>query len=536
MFVRKKRGGNRRHPHDYLQIVESYRDQGLPKQRVIATLGRLDHLTEDGRLDGLIESLARFAQHVRVVSAARRPQIQACVTKLWGPPLVFGRLWQRQALPEVLASLAERRRFEFDLERTAFALALQRLCCPGSDLQGSRWVDTVEEPGFEPIALQHLYRTVGWLAEVRADLERQLFARDRDLFTQELDLVFLDTTSLYVYRDTETEYRRRGYSRDRRPDLPQFVLAVAVDRAGWPVAWELFPGNTMDRKAFVAVVHKLRTRLHIRQVMVVADRAMIGKDTLAELTEHDEAPFDYILGCRLRGSKEVRDEVLSRGGRYCAVAGNLRVKQVCVGERRYIVCHNPAQERKDAAKREAILARLQTRLSREPKGLLKNQGVKRFTRVRRGSIEIDHGAVAADARYDGKFVLTTNTDLSPQDVATTYKSLWRVERTFRQEKSTLAVRPVYHHRDDTSIGHIVASFLALRLEVDLERRLEAQEVQASWPELMHDLSQVQAVHLGMDGRGWRVRTDLRGASHAAFQAAGVRPPPRVTALEDQATV
>jgi hypothetical protein len=536
MFVRKKRGGNRSHPHDYLQIVEAYRENGRPKQRVIANLGRLDQLVDSGTLDGLVRSLARFSERLRVLSAVRAPHVEACSAKLWGPSLVFGRLWERQGLPEVLMELAEERRFRFDVERTAFALALQRLCRPGSDLDGSRWLGAVEAPGFEAIELQHLYRTVGWLHAVRGELERRLFERDRDLFTQELDVVFLDTTSLYVWRDSETEVRRRGYSRDRRPDLPQVVLAVAVDRTGWPVACEVFPGNTMDRRAFVAMVKRLRTRLRIRRVIVVADRAMIGKDTIAALTGDAEAPFDYILGCRLRGQKEVRDEVLARGGRYHEVAGNLRVKEVRVGERRYIVCHNPAQARKDAAKRAAILARLEERLAREPRGLLKNQGVKRFLRPHRGSLAIDPASVAADARYDGKFVLTTNTVLPRDDVATTYKSLWRVERTFREEKCTLAVRPLYHHNDETSIGHIVASFLALRLEVHLQRRLEEAGVDVSWPELMGDLAQVRAVDLDLDGQRWRVRTDLVGSSHAAFRAAGVRPPPRVMPLADEGQV
>jgi len=533
MFPKIKKGGNERHPHDYLQIVESYREQGMPKQRVIANLGRLDRLVESGQLDALVEKLARFSERVRVVSAARRPEIDACHTKLWGPPLVFGRLWERQRVGEIIARLASGRQFQFDMERVVFAMALQRLCVPGSDLQGWAWVKRVEAPGFDAIELQYFYRAAGWLYGVRKDLELALFEQDRDLFCQELDLLFIDTTSLYVWRDTQTEWRRRGYSRDRRGDLPQFVLAVAVDRQGWPVAWELFPGNTMDRKAFVPMVERLRERFRIRRVIVVADRAMIGKDTIEALTGDKEAPFDFILGCRMRGQKEVKEEVLGRAGRYHVVAGNLRVKEVRVGERRYVVCVNPEQARKDAAKRAAILARLEEKLAREPKAVMKNQGYKRFARVKRGSIEIDRAAAKADARMDGKFILHTNTDLPTDEVALTYRSLWRVERTFREEKSTLAVRPIFHHRDDTSIGHIVASFLALRLEVDLQRRLDDTGAKVPWPDLTQDLSGVQAVYLSLDGRRWRVRTDLVGQAYAAFQATGVRPPPRLTPIPDQ---
>jgi hypothetical protein len=457
--------------------------------------------------------------------------LQARSAKSWGPALVFGRLWERQHLPEELHRLSQDRRFRFDVERVTFAMALQRLCCPGSDLQGSGWVKTVEAPDFETVELQHFYRTCGFLFEVRQDLERRLFFRDRDLFSQTLDLVFVDTTSLYVYRDTETEWRKWGYSRDRRGDLPQFVLCVAVDRHGWPVAWEVFPGNTADKPALRRIVEVLRQRFKVRSVVIVADRGMIARDTIDLLIKHPKAPFDYILGCRMRRQREVSEEVLARAGRYETVADNLEVKEVRVKRRRYVVCRNPEEAKKDAAARDAILAKLQNTLERNgPKAIIGNRGFARFVKVQKGSVSIDAEAVRRDARLDGKFVLTTNTDLPAGEVALTYKSLWRVERTFREEKSTLEVRPIFHHRDDTSIGHIVASFLALRLEVDLQRRLDEAKVEVSWPDLMRDLSQVQAVTVDLDGQRYRLRTDLVGVAHHAFAAAGLRAPSPVTPL------
>ena len=532
MFVRIKRGGNKNHPHDYLQIVESYRERGKPKHRLIANLGRLDGLAADGQLDRLVQSLARFSQNLRVLSAAQAPQVNSCQSRLWGPPLVFARLWQRQGLPEILGQLAEGRHFQFDVERVVFALALQRLCAPGSDLFGSHWVKSVQAPGWEPIELQHFYRTVQWLAEEREGLEKALFDRDRDLFGQQLDLLFVDTTSLYVYRERETALRRRGYSRDRRPDLPQIVLCVAVDRQGWPVAWEFFPDNTADTQALVKIVTTLRSRLKVGRVIIVADRGMISQKILGFLSEDREAPFEYIIGCRMRKQKEVSQEVLARGGRFHKVAGNLEVKQVMVKERRYIVCRNPEEARKDATARQALLEKLEETLARGPKALLGNRGFARFLQMKKGAAQIDPEAVRADARLDGKFVLRTSTQLSAEEVAESYKSLWRVERTFREKKSTLEVRPIFHQRDDTSVGHIVPCFLALRLEVDLQRRLDRKGVQVSWPTLMHELSQVRSVRLDLDGRSWLIRTDLEGAAHAAFAAAGVRPPSRITPLEE----
>jgi len=246
---------------------------------------------------------------------------------------------------------------------------------------------------------------------------------------------------------------------------------------------------------------------------------------------HAKAAFDYILGCRMRRQREVSDEVLARAGRYETGADNLEIKEVSVKQRRCVRCRNPEEAKKDAAARDAILAKLETTLERNgPKAIIGNRGLARFVKVQKGSVSIDAAAVRRDARLDGKFVLTTNTDLLAGEVALTYKSLWRVERTFREEKSTLEVRPIFHHRDDTSIGHIVASFLALRLEVDLQRRLDAAKVDVSWPDLMRDLAQVQAVTVDLDGQRYRLRTDMFGIAHHAFAAAGVRAPSSVMLL------
>jgi hypothetical protein len=213
------------------------------------------------------------------------------------------------------------------------------------------------------------------------------------------------------------------------------------------------------------------------------------------------------------------------------VADNLEVKEVRVGDRRYIICRNPQGAVRDAAAREAILEKLRQKVAKQgPKAVMGNKGYARFLNLAKGSVSIDAEAVKRDARLDGKFVLTTNTGLPTAEVAQTYKSLWRVERTFREQKSTLEVRPIYHQRDETSMGHIVASFLALRLEVDLQQRLDERQAKVSWPGVMRDLGQVQSLLVELDGQRYQLRTDLTGAVHQAFAAAGVRPPPTVTHL------
>ncbi|HEX6112058.1 MAG TPA: IS1634 family transposase [Geminicoccaceae bacterium] len=531
MFVRVKTVVQDGRSYGYLQIVRSVRDGTRVRQELVASLGRRDLLVATGQLDQLLQALARFSTRLRVVEAAKDERFVAREAKSWGPALVFGRLWERQGLPAMLGRLAAGRRFGFDPERVAFALALQRLCAPGSDLQGAAWAQAVEAPGFADLALHHFYRTVPWLAAIRHELERELFFQGRDLFSGELDLVFVDTTSVYLYRDVESALVRHGYSRDRRPDLPQLVLCVAVDGQGWPVAFDVLPGNTADVAALSLTIARFRERFRVRRAVVVADRGMLGQATLAQLRDHVTAPFDYILGCPLRRERAVAEAVLGRPGRYQQVADNLEVKEVRLGERRYIVCRNPIEAKQDAADRAALLTKLRQTLDHDgPKAVVGNRGYARFLRIAKGSVTLDEAAIAREARLDGKFVLTTSTELPAAEIAQAYKSLWRVERAFRTLKSTLDVRPIFHQRDDSVIGHITGCFLALRLEVDLQRRLDAKGLAVPWPDLMRDLGQLQAVIVDLDGTRYRLRTDCLGPAATAFQAAGVAIPTAVTAL------
>jgi hypothetical protein len=303
-------------------------------------------------------------------------------------------------------------------------------------------------------------------------------------------------------------------------------MCVAVDGQGWPEAFDVLPGSTADVAALRLTIARFRKRFRIRSAVVVADRGMLGQTTLAELRDHATAPFDCILGCPLRRERVVAAEILARPGRYHAVADNLEVKKVRVGERRFVVCRNPIEAKQDAAECEALLAKLRRTLAHDgPKAVVGN----RFLRIAKGSVTLDEAAIAR-GRLDGKFVLTTSTDLPAAEVAKTYKSLWRVERAFREVKSTLDVRPIFHQRDDNVIGHILGCFLALRLEVDLQRRLDAKRLAAPWPDLMRDLDRLQAVIVELDGTRYRLRTDCLGHATKDFQAGGVAVPTAVTPL------
>ena len=322
MFARIKKSGK----HQYVQVVHNERIEGRVRQRVIATLGRLDVLKETGQLDQLLESLARLSDHAAVLNALKTNQITPSSTVHLGPPLVFEKLWQELGMPAILRRLLEDRRFEFPVERVVFITVLHRLFISGSDRAAERWCRKYALGDLGPLDLQHFYRTMGWLGEplpadqqpdklplgprLRKDLiEEALFQRRRDLFSG-LRLVFIDTTSIYFEGHGGETIGKRGYSKDHRPDLRQMIVVVVMDDEGRPVCCELLPGNTADITTLLPVVDRLRERFDIREVCVVADRGMISEKTIGQLTERG---IHYILGARLRNVKEIRETVLSRG-------------------------------------------------------------------------------------------------------------------------------------------------------------------------------------------------------------------------------
>ena len=550
MFARVKKSGK----HQYVQVVHNERIDGKVRQRVIATLGRLDTLKETGQLDQLLESLARLSDHVAVLNALKANQITPSHTVHLGPPLVFEKLWQELGLPDILRRLLEGRRFEFPLERVVFITALHRLFVSGSDRAAERWCRKYALGDVGMLDLQHFYRTMGWLGEplpadqqpanrplgprLRKDLiEEALFARRRDLFSG-LRLVFIDTTSIYFEGRGGETLGRRGYSKDHRPDLRQMIVAVVMDDQGRPVCSELLPGNTADIKTLLPVVDRLRQRFDIRDVCVVADRGMISEKTIRELIERG---IHYILGARLRNVKEIRDIVLSRAGRYHEVHGPrqhskspapLKVKQVFVDDRRYIICHNDEQARQDQADREAILAQLREQLKQGGTSLVGNKGYRKYlTAAKGGEFVIDEAKVKRDARFDGKWVLRTDTDLPPQDVALSYKDLLLVEDAFRTAKSILETRPIFHKCDDTIRGHVFCSFLALVMLKELQSRLASRGWRVEWQRLRDDLDELQELTLPLGEKTFVIRTPPVGDAGHALQAVGVALGPSVRLVD-----
>src|SRR5450631_239856 len=329
---------------------------------------------------------------------------------------------------------------------------------------------------------------------------------------------------------------KMSFSKDHRPDLYQRVVGAVLDGQGRPICCELWPGNTTDVKTLIPIVDRLRGRFGVRQVCIVADRGMISQETIAAWEQPDRG-WQSILGARMRSQNEVKDDVMSRAGRYRVVhparvesddPSPLKVKEVWVADRRYVVCLNDDEARKDAAERDAIVAARRERLRNGDKSLVGNKGDRRYLSGD-GSphFRVDEAKLAEDARYDGKWVLRTNTGLGSDEVALQYKRLWRVEHWFRSCKSLLQTRPIFHKCDETIRGHVFCSFLALVLRQELQARLEERGHKLEWADVIQDLDRLQMVEVEQDQKRFLLRSEAQGTCGKVFQVVGVALPPTV---------
>jgi hypothetical protein len=538
MFVRVKKIGR----YEYLYLVENVREGGRHVQRVIKALGRRDEVENSGVLDGLIASAARHSRRSIVLSSFYRGELAELRRSSIGPDLVFGHLWRHTGCQMVLRQHLAGRRFGFDVERAIYLTVLHRLMISGSDRHASAWQDSLEIPGVEALSLNHAYKAMAWLGEAIDDddgghtrhctdaIEEMLYQHRKSLFGA-ISVAFFDTTSLYFEGHGGATLGQRGHSKDFRPQLAQVVLGIVLDERDRPIASFLWPGNTADITTLLPVIQRLRSRFAVDRACIVADRGMISAATITAL---EAQKIDYILGARERSSKEVRETVLHADGATVPLTiprqngeTDLAVKEVKFEGRRYIVCRNEEEARKDAEARATLLAGLQRKLATGAKTLVANTGYRRFLAAPDGDgFAIDPAKVEADAQFDGMFVLRTSLSMSALAVVLRYRNLLAVEQSFLAAKAMLATRPIFHRTDAAIRGHIFCTFLALVLRNELLDRLASGGgTVLEWQCVIDDLLDLSAVEVDQDGRRALLRTAPRPSIDPICRALGLTLPP-----------
>jgi transposase len=388
-----------------------------------------------------------------------------------------------------------------------------------------------------------------FLLEVEPELAEAVYWATADLLNLEVDLLFFDTTSSYFEIDEPdtavaggTGFRVLGTSKDDRDDLPQIVVGLAVTRTGIPIRVWCWPGNTNDQALIRQVKEDLRA-WKLTRVVWVADRGFCSAENRRYL---QRAGGHYILGEKLRSDAKEAKAALARQGRDHEVAGNLRVKEVLIDDGtmrdRFVVCHNPEQAERDRAVREQILAQLAEALAGADAlpaarrhdlacRLEAKPGYRRFLRrTRSGLLRLDRAAVAAEQRLHGKFLLrTSDPTLSAEDVALGYKQLLEVERAWRDLKTSLELRPVYHRKQDRIRAHVLLCWLALLLV-----RIAENATGETWRNLRHELERMHLGTFAGPAGTTRQRTELTPGQKEILRDLQLREPPRFLHLEPAA--
>ncbi|HET9138693.1 IS1634 family transposase [Actinophytocola sp.] len=546
----------------YVALAHNRRVDGRVKVDVLMNLGRTDQVDVAG-LRRLAASINRHYGDAHTDPAAESGVVTGAAplevidARTSGSVWLLEQLWQRLDVAAAVRAATDARRFTTNMERVLFALVANRAVAPMSKLSAAEWVrEDAAVPSLSTMDDDHAYRAMDLLvdADTQGRVQEAVFFAVANLLNLEVDLLFFDTTSTYFERDTEDDgddaFRRYGHSKDHRADLPQIVIGLAVTKEGIPVRCWCWPGNSNDQGVLAEVRDDLRD-WKLGRVITVVDRGFTSADNLAYLRR---AGGHYIAGMRMRDGNPLVEQVLARQGRYQQVRDNLRVKEIRLDatDIRFVICHNPEQAQRDQAQRDEAIARIQAELARiaeqrtrdaqRPRGdkaRARNEAAhvraecalrdhptlgRWLTQQTNGRLKVNAGKVKTEARLDGKYLIaTSDPHISAEDVALGYKNLLEAERGFRDLKTQLLLRPVFHRLEHRIRAHVLICWLALLLT-----RVAERGSNQTWRNINRQLGRITQVTLAGPAGTVTQTTPLNTEQKAIYQALSIRPPARVT--------
>jgi Transposase DDE domain len=551
----------------YLQLAHNEWDAaaGVSRTKVLHSFGREDDL-DRAAIGRLVAALSRLLDPIGAVAVGVDAELALVDSRPMGGAYVLDQLWQRLGIDTAIRTALTGQRVDGDrVERILFALVANRALKPSSKLAATDWIGhDVHIDGLGEVSDDACYRAMDALLGVEAKVCKEIYDRVADLLNLEVDLLFFDTTSTYfetgggqaddpVARDEygrvnpdpvavptddvrDVGFRTHGKSKDHRPDLPQVVIGMAVTRTGIPVRVWSWPGNTNDSALIRQVKDQMRDWT-LGRVVWVADR---GFSSAANRRYLRRAGGHYIIGEKLRSGSAEANQALARQGRYATVAENLQVKEVNLddAEDRFIVCYNPDTAERDAAVRERLVAQLEQTIAgsdalsntkrAELRGVISTKpGLNRYLRVTPGGLlRVDQAAIKAEQRLDGKYLLrSSDPKLSTEDIALGYKQLLEVERGWRDMKSVLDLRPVYHRLEDRIRAHVLLCWLALLLV-----RITETTTGRTWPKARAELDRLHTITFTGTAGTFRRTTELTKPQRDLFTALDLDPPKKIVEL------
>jgi transposase len=518
----------RRGPNEYVQLVEAYRDDaGRPKQRTVASLGRLDQIKTE--LNSVISGLLRVAGQFPVAPPVA-PTVTFEAARDFGDVWTLTELWSSLGFDR-LRGVFRRTRHAIDVEALIRVMVLNRLCDPDSKLGVLRWLQTVTLPGvtLESIDHQHLLRAMDALVEHKDAVDGVMTALLRPLVDQDLAVVFYDMTTIRTAGLSEQEGDARKFGMSKEGLVArQVMLGVVQTAEGLPLYHEVFDGNTAEVTTLKAVIQRIVKQFPVKRVIAVADRGLLSTDNLADLqtiTLPGGGMLEFILAVPGRRYADFVGLLEPLHAQLCAKAKEKDdevLGETIWNKLRLIVAHDPVVARQATAKRDTRIAELQKK-ALEWSGKLDDQDTGKKARGRKLSdggararfyrevseahlsriikvdlkselftYDIDERARTHARLMDGKLLLVTNTpDFKPEEVVKRYKSLADIERGFRVLKSEIEIGPIYHRLPNRIRAHAAICFMALILYRVMRMRLRAGDTHLSPERALDKLRRIQ---------------------------------------------
>ncbi len=531
----------------YVQLVHNERDKakGYSKAKILYNFGRLENLDIE-QLKRLVKSISRFlpaedALEVQAQFQHRGRHFKWLFSRSFGGIYLLENLWQQLGFRQVLERRIQERQFKTPVAQAIFAMVANRCLAPSSKLAVTEWVaKEVFIPALAKIDVQVLYRAMDLLLAHQADFEQELYWATADLLHLEVDLLFFDTTSTYFETETETELKKRGHSKDKRPDLPQVVIGLAVTRDGIPVKHWVFAGNTQDMST-IETVKKDLCNWRLNRCIFVHDTGMTSDSNLQYL---QRGGGHYIVGRKLKSGEAEAEQALSHRGRYQKIKEHLLAKEVFVGQgerrKRLVLVQNLKEQERTQALRQELIKTLEEKIqevnsSRKKAHSKRAQQLKAhriygkyIKELKNGKLRIDHSKLQRERRYDGKYLLQSSDDtLTLEDIVLGYKQLAEVEKAFRTLKTTLEIRPNYHSKDERIRCHVFLCFIALVLV-----RIVENKTGSSWPKVRNEMNRLHHGEFKIDGKIVQQLTEPTQEQKKILNSLNIKEPPTVVGIHD----
>ena len=527
----------------YFHLVESYREDGKVKQRTLMSLGRV----EDNRIEELAAALSKHLETISIFNLSK--EIDISDTYILGPLLVLERMLETLGINAALQNvLSKHKRLQFDFKKIVFTQLCSRFIKPVSKLAlYDNWIGRMyPEMISHNVDLQHIYRSLDILADHKEDIEKFLYQWKKDLFTINVDVVLYDLTTLRFESTREDigELRKFGYSKEMRSDCTQVVLGLLTDTDGIPLCFEVHPGNTFEGKTLQGIVEKMKGKFSIRRFIFIADRGLFSFQNL----EHIRADGgEFIVGLKMGSMAKQRQNDFYDLSKFIWINEELAFYEMALDGDRCIVTWSRSRAERDRKTRNDIIEKIQTRLSGEKKlakNFITNRNYKKYLKTQgKDQCEINHTAIAEEAKKDGFFGIITNVaSMKASEIVTHYKQLWKIEDAFGEIKGTLKTRPMFHWTDRRIIGHLTLCFLAYLCEAHLTKSLrktyeplEKKSIEKkiikprelTVVQAMDELNRVMAIPVKIRKQTIWVRTDIPPNAQNLMKAIGMRVPPKI---------